>query len=354
MTIVGARPQFIKLFPISHEIRKYHNEIIVHTGQHYDFQLSDIFFKELGINTPEINLEVGSGSHGLMTGKMIIELEKVFVAHKPDMIVVFGDTNSTLAASISAVKLHIPIAHVEAGLRNFSLNIPEEVNRLVADRLSSLLFAPTKTAVENLKNEGLTQNVFLTGDVMYDSLIHFQKRALKESKILDDLDLQSKQYILATIHRQENTDNLKNLFEIISALNESGEVIVFPIHPRTRACLSQIPLKLNEEKIKILNPVGYLDSINLISNAKKVITDSGGVQKEAYIMKTPCITIFENTSWPETVEDGFNILSSVIKEELLNHINTFSALNSRYNFHYGEGDAANKICHHIINYLQEN
>jgi UDP-N-acetylglucosamine 2-epimerase len=347
LTIVGARPQFIKLALVSKEIRKNFNEVIVHTGQHYDFELSDIFFNELEINRPDINLKTGSGSHGLMTGKMIMDLEKVFLEKKPDMVLIFGDTNSTLAASIAAVKLHIPIAHVEAGLRNFNLN------RLVADRLSQLLFAPTETAVNNLAAEGISSGVFLTGDVMYDSILYYSKKAESASKILETYKLEHEKYILATIHRQENTENLLNLEEIISAFNSSTSKIIMPLHPRTKEKLKELRVKIDPAKVNIIPPVGYLDSIRLIKNAKKVVTDSGGIQREAYMLKTPCITVFPNTSWPETVVDGYNVLTSAKKEDIVRHMEVFSAKGAIYNYHYGDGTAGLKISDHIKQYFVE-
>jgi len=320
-TIVGARPQFIKMAPVSKKLRKHFDLIVVHTGQHYDYEMSGIFFEQLNIPEPDYYLGVGSGTHGYQTGEMLKKIEKVLIKEKPKLILVYGDTNSTLAGALAAVKLHIKVAHVEAGLRSFDKEMPEEINRVLTDHVSDYLFAPTKTAVKNLRNEGIRSGVYLTGDVMYDALLDSIKIARKNSKVLDRLGLKPKEYLLATVHRAENTDNQKNLENIIKAFIESDELIVFPAHPRTQKYLKAYGLvkKIkNASNIILIPPMSYLDMLILEANAKKILTDSGGVQKEAYFLKVPCITLRERTEWVETVEDGWNVLVGADKEKIIN------------------------------------
>jgi UDP-GlcNAc3NAcA epimerase len=341
ITVVGARPQFIKAAAISRELKNFFHETLIHTGQHYDKNMSDIFFSQLDIPKPDINLQVGSGLHGEQTANMIVKLEKIFLEVKPSLIIIYGDTNSTLAASIAASKIHIPVAHVEAGLRNYDLTIPEEVNRVVADKLSDYLFVPSQIAVENLKKEGITKNVFNTGDVMVDSLHYGLEIAKTESTILSDLGITKKGYCLATIHRAENTNDVGNLKEIMLALGEFTEKVILPIHPRTKKVLleNKIFIPLN---VQMIPSLGYIDFISLQSNARIILTDSGGVQKEAYCLKVPCITIFPSTSWVETVEDGWNKLADANKASILKvYHSKYDSL--KYNAHYGDGFAAKKI-----------
>lgn len=309
VSIVGARPQFIKCAPLSRILRTKHNEIILHTGQHYDPEMSDIFFNELGIPKPDYNLGIGSGTHGEQTGKMMIKIEKVLKIERPDIVLVYGDTNSTVSGALVASKLQIKVAHVEAGLRSFDRKMPEEINRVMTDHISDILFCPTKTAVENLKKEGITKRVFNVGDVMADALEYNKKIADDKSTIIKDLNLESKKFMVATVHRASNTDRIKSLTAIVEAFCETNETIVFPVHPRTEKYLKQYNLwdKLCNCVIAI-KPVGYLDMIKLMVNSKKILTDSGGIQKEAYMLGVPCITIRENTEWIETVEDGGNML----------------------------------------------
>jgi len=282
-SIIGARPQFIKAAPISKELRKAHDEIIIHTGQHYDDELSKIFFDSLHIPKPDHNLGVGSSSHGVQTGKMLIGIEELLLKEKPDLVLVYGDTNSTLAGALASVRLHISVGHVESGLRSFDRSMPEEINRIMTDHISDLLFAPTETAVANLKKEGMTNGVHLTGDVMYDALLHNIKIAEK-SKILEQFNIEPKDYLLITVHRQSNTDDAENLSNILEALSEIEETVIFPIHPRTKKFINIHGLK---RKIKgnmfLTKPIGYMDFLWLEKNAKKILTDSGGIQKEAYI-----------------------------------------------------------------------
>lgn len=348
-SIVGARPNFIKLAPVSREIRKDAEELIIHTGQHYDYQMDKIFFQELGIPEPDYHLGIGSGSHGHQTGEMLKGIEDVLMKEKPEMALVFGDTNTTLAGALAATKLHIPVAHVEAGLRSFDRNMPEEVNRVLVDHCSDLLFCPTGTAVENLNREGIIRGVHLTGDVMADILKDCIRIAEKSSGILDDLGLKPKEYHLATVHRAENTDDPKRLKSIVDALCEIDDVL-FPCHPRTEKLLRDRALwdRLNKE-IRVIKPVGYLDMLLLEKSARKILTDSGGVQKEAYMLKVPCITMREETEWVETVEDGWNVLVGADKERMVSASCSFDPHNEQREM-FGKGDASQKIVEVILDF----
>lgn len=322
-SIIGARPNFIKAAPVSRELRKKFNGVLIHTGQHYDYEMNKIFFDELNISEPDYHLGVGSGTQGYQTGEMLKRIEKVLIKENPDFVLVYGDTNTTLAGAIAAVKLHIQIGHIEAGLRSFDRKMPEEINRVLTDHCSDMLFCPTQTAVNNLKSEGITNGVYLMGDVMVDALL-YTKRIAEKSKILDELNLKSKQYLVATIHRPSNTDNKENLGNIIRALCEVDETVVFPVHPRTEQYLKRYALYEGlPNAVKHIKPLGYLDFLKLIAHAKKILTDSGGVQKEAYILKVPCITRRENTEWVETVEDRWNVLVSADKEKIIAAVNEF-------------------------------
>ena len=362
VTVLGARPQFIKAAILSRELRKNNKEIIIHTGQHYDLEMSDVFFEEMNIPKPDYNLEVGSNSHAQQTAEMMIKLEKCFISLNPDMILLYGDTNSTLAAALTAAKLEIPVAHVEAGPRMFDKSVPEEINRIITDHLSTLLFAPTKNSMENLKNEGLEENVYLTGDVMLDLFMYFSKKADENSKILEHLDLKEKSYILATVHRARNTNLKVNLKAIIEAFLEISieEKIVFPVHPRTEKYLKGYGLynALNENSnIELIKPVGYLDMNILTRNSKKIVTDSGGLQREAYFAQVPCITIDTSTGWPETVNNGWNTLfkeyknkSFIKKDKIKEKIKNFEPKGNYKNI-FGDGKSAQKITE-IINKFQ--
>ncbi|MFA6911346.1 MAG: UDP-N-acetylglucosamine 2-epimerase (non-hydrolyzing) [Candidatus Cloacimonadaceae bacterium] len=307
VTIVGARPQFIKCAPLSRALRKKHTEILVHTGQHYDYGMSEVFFKELDIPSPDYNLGIGSGTHGHQTGAMLAAIEDVLINEDPDILLVYGDTNSTVAGALAAAKLQIPVVHVEAGLRSFDRRMPEEINRVMTDHLSDILFCPTETAVANLKNEGIIKGVYHVGDVMTDAVMFNRERAEQHSKILLDTGVTGKQYIAATIHRPSNTDSADNMRAILSAFSSCGKTVVFPIHPRTRKYLAAYKLEIPKNVI-LIDPLGYLDMLHLMANAERIITDSGGVQKEAYLLKVPCITLRENTEWIETLTGGWNIL----------------------------------------------
>lgn len=326
LSIVGARPQFIKLFPLSRALREQYDEMIVHTGQHFDAEMSELFFKELEIPKPDINLDINKGNHGEQTGKMLIELEKVMLEEKPDLVIVFGDTNTTLAGALNAAKLHIPALHIEAGLRSFNRTMPEEINRVMADHAADYLFTPTKTAMENLNKEGLQEKAFLTGDIMIDSLEAILEKAGKKDT-LSKLDL-SNPYYLMTLHRPYNVDDPARLQLILDKLADLNRQVVFPVHPRTRNIIEQYNINI-PNTIQIIKPQGYLDFINLQANCEKILTDSGGIQKEAYIQKKPCLTIRPETEWTETVEDGWNTLVNPENEEFVDKIRNFKPTNKQ-------------------------
>ena len=341
LTIIGARPQFIKAAAVSNVIRSKHEEILVHTGQHYDNNMSDVFFEELEIPRPDYNLSIGSGNHGSQTGAMLIKLEELYFKEKPDLVLVYGDTNSTLAGALSASKLLIPVAHVEAGLRSYNKNMPEEQNRILTDHLSNYLFVPTASAELNLKNEGITKSVYNVGDVMYDGVLHFKNISDKKSHVMDKLDLAGKEYILATIHRAENTNDINRLKNVILALNESGKYIILPLHPRTKKYIENYGLKFNDN-VNVVDPIGYLDMLSLEANCSKILTDSGGVQKEAFIFSKPCITLRDETEWIETVENGWNVIVGTDKNKILEAISGFEPKRLQENI-FGDGNAAKKI-----------
>jgi UDP-N-acetylglucosamine 2-epimerase len=316
LTIVGARPQFIKAAAFSRAVRRAHSEVLVHTGQHYDATMSDVFFAELGLPEPDHHLGVGSGTHGWQTALMLERLETVMLRERPERVVIYGDTNSTLAGALAAAKLQIPVAHVEAGLRSFNRAMPEEVNRIVADHVSAYLFAPTRTAVSHLAREGITAGVTLTGDIMYDVLMANAPVAAARSTILRDLGLVAKGYALATVHRAANTDAPERLADIIDALSLLKEPVVVPLHPRTRAALMGTDIEV-EPPVRLIDPVGYLDMLALQQNARAVLTDSGGVQKEAYLLGVPCVTLRDETEWTETLEGGWNVLAGADPARIL-------------------------------------
>lgn len=338
MSVVGARPQFIKAAPVSRVLRRKHAEVLVHTGQHYDDNMSDVFFRELDIPEPDINLGVGSGPHGAQTGGMMAGLEKVALEVKPDWVLVYGDTNSTLAAALVAAKLHIPLAHVEAGLRSFDRRMPEEINRVLADHVSDLLLCPTEGAVRNLTREGIERGVHLVGDVMYDAFLFNLDAARKRDGVVKKLGLAPGSFALATVHRAENTDDAERLRSILHGIDRSGLEVVLPLHPRTRARLEAPP----PAHVRVLDPVGYLDMLALEEAAAVIVTDSGGVQKEAYFLGKPCVTLRDSTEWTETVEAGWNVLAGCDPDHIAEAMRTFRPDGERPEL-FGDGHAAEKI-----------
>jgi len=342
LIVIGTRPNFIKIAPFLDEVKKEKKiqRVMVHTGQHYDFEMSKSFFEDLKIPNPDYNLGVGSGSHGWQTGETMKKLEPVVSKEKPDLIIVLGDVNATLAGALTAVKNHFPIAHIEAGLRSYDKGMPEEVNRVLTDHISDFLFCPTETSVSNLKREGIEKRVFNVGDIMYDAFLRNSRIAQEKSSILEQLEIREKNFFLLTLHRSRNVDNLERFERIIRAIGKSRELILFPVHPRTKKTLDSI--KMGFRNVKIIGPVGYLDMLILEKNAKKILTDSGGVQKEAYWAKTPCITLREKTEWVETIESGWNILVGDDKEKITQAIGSFNPKNEQPDY-FGQGNTSKKI-----------
>lgn len=342
LSIVGARPQFIKLAPLSNILSGRHEQIIIHTGQHYDYAMSEKIFKDLGIRTPDVHLGIGSGSHASQTGLMMQALEENLIEKKPDCVIVFGDTNSTIAGALAASKLNIPVIHIEAGLRSYNKSMPEEINRIVTDHVSDLLFAPTQTAVDILEREGLKDITSLTGDIMVDTLKNSLPLALEKSGILSQLNPAGGIYNLLTLHRNYNVDNPEILLNILRQLDKLGETIIFPVHPRTRNILKTI--SFIPTNIVLTEPLGYLDFIALEYNSKRIITDSGGIQKEAYILKRPCITLRTETEWVETVKEGWNILVDPSDNEICTKINGFKVPQEQKKV-FGENVAERMACY---------
>lgn len=350
-TIVGARPQFVKAAALSRAIASFNqkhgqkliDEKIIHTGQHYDTQMSDIFFEELEIPKPSVNLGIGNCSHGVMTGRMIEAIENVVKEYQPDFLMLYGDTNSTLSGAVVGAKLNVKLAHVEAGLRSFNPFMPEEINRVIADRVSDFLFCPTEAAVKNLKREGASGKVLLVGDVMYDASLHFKNIAMK-STILDDLELSKKPYAVCTIHRAENSNDIGKMKEIFHGLGRvSKEIkIVLPMHPRIRKVLSELPNISGFSNLMLIEPVSYLGFTRILSGSEFVITDSGGVQKEAFFHRKPCITLREETEWVETVELGANRLVGANEDEIFQAYQNLTAVSTKET-PYGNGSASTQI-----------
>jgi UDP-GlcNAc3NAcA epimerase len=340
LSVVGNRPQFIKAGPLSLALRGRATEVTLHTGQHYDPELSAIFFEELSLETPTYRLEAGSGSHAQQTARMLPEIEKAILAERPEVVLVYGDTNSTLAGALAAAKMGYPVAHVEAGLRSFDLAMPEELNRMLVDRLSSTLFAPTEVAVENLAAEGIREGVNLVGDVMLDANLRLAPLARERSGALDRVGVVPGSYLLLTLHREANMRS-PALERIASALNRLKEPVVFPAHPRTRAALNERGIKL-EDTVRVLPAVGYVDFAALASQARLILTDSGGVQKEAYWYGVPCVTLRENTEWVETVEVGWNRLVGSDPDRIVEAIGD-AAPPEKHPPLYGDGRAADLI-----------
>lgn len=355
LSIVGARPQFVKAAPVTKELRKNHEEILIHTGQHYNDNMSKVFFDELYIPQPDYNLAVGSGSHAVQTGKMLEKLEEIILNEHPDMVIVYGDTNSTLSGALATVKLQIPLIHIEAGLRSFNREMPEEINRVITDHVSTILFAPTQTAVDHLSREGITRNVVLSGDVMYDAILDNSGIADEKSNILSQLKVTSGNYLLATIHRPANADNRENLESILEAFAASGERIIFPAHPRTQKLLLDHGLRdlvTRNTKLHIVNPLGYLDFLKLEKNARIILTDSGGIQKEAFFLKVPCVTMRTETEWVETVDDGWNIITGSDTDKIISAIKTLTPPETQSR-PFGDGRAAVKIVAYLEKWLEE-
>jgi UDP-N-acetylglucosamine 2-epimerase len=351
VSIVGARPQFIKAAPLSRAVRPLLHEVLVHTGQHYDENMSKVFFDGLGMPGPDYHLGAGSGSHAAQTGLMLERIEAVLLNEKPGRVVVYGDTNSTLAGALAAAKLRIPVAHVEAGLRSFNRFMPEEINRIVADRCSDLLFCPTPAALANLEKEGMGREAVMTGDVMYDAALLFGREAENKSSILPALGLRPGRYLLCTVHRAENTDDPSRLDSIIRALIETGEAVVFPVHPRTKAVLESagwLEKMKKAKRILPIDPVDYLDMVALEKQARLVLTDSGGVQKEAYFFGVPCITLRGETEWVETVEDGWNIVVGTDAGRIVDAVRTFEPEKTRPGRRFGDGRAAERMAELIL------
>ena len=345
VSIVGARPQFIKEAVINRLIKNdlSLNEVIVHTGQHYDKNMSASFFTELEIAQPDYNLEVGSGTHAMQTALILERVDEVFVKENPDWVLVYGDTNSTLAGALAASKRHIKLAHVEAGLRSYNRKMPEEINRITTDRISYILFAPSQNAVDILRNEGLSKYTYYSGDVMFDSVLHYRELAAQKYNFEGIISIDD--YYLATVHRQENTDNIARLQNIFDAFSELDFPVVLPLHPRTKKTINSINYNDN---IILIEPVSYLKMLLLLKNCKKVLTDSGGLQKEAYFLQKPCITLRDETEWIETLENNWNFVVGTDKQLILEKtlINDFG----KQKKHYGDGKAGEKILSIIKNY----
>jgi UDP-GlcNAc3NAcA epimerase len=346
VSIVGARPQFIKAAPVSRALRRQHAEVLVHTGQHYDHNMSALFFEELDIPEPDYNLGIGSGLHGQQTGRMLEAIEQVLLDERPDWVLVYGDTNSTLAGALAAVKLHIPVAHVEAGLRSFNRRMPEEHNRVLTDHMADLLFCPTQTAVDNLAREGITRGVHNVGDVMYDALVFATERVRSCSNVLARLGLAERSYLLATVHRAENADDAARLRSILDSFLNLDEPIIFPIHPRTHRKLAELGERFNLQlaacNLKLIEPLGYLDMVSLEQSARMILTDSGGIQKEAYWLGIPCVTLRDETEWVETVEAGWNILVGADAARITQAVRSFTLPTARPML-YGDGQTAERI-----------
>ena len=352
VTVVGARPQFIKAAAVSREIRKYATEVLVHTGQHYDSNMSDVFFEELAIPKPDYHLGTGSGSHAKQTASMLVKLEEIYLREKPDFVLVYGDTNSTLAAALAASKILIPIIHVEAGLRSFNMAMPEEQNRILTDHISSFLFCPTQTAVKHLKNENITQNVYLIGDVMCDAVLFYlnrikqvpKDRFMEKLQFLFNWEKSLESWYLATVHRAENTENANALSEILKAFEEFEAPVLFPVHPRIRKFIDQLCGQNRYHNICFVEPLGYMEMLYFTSNAIKVVTDSGGLQKEAYIMHRNIVTLRNQTEWVETLTGNHNILCPIDNKKIYESVRRTDIDEIFDDTLYGNGNAAVKMC----------
>lgn len=352
VTVIGARPQFIKAAAVSRKLREEFEEILIHTGQHYDANMSDIFFDELDIPKPDYYLGVGSGSHAVQTADILVKTEEILLKEKPDYLMVYGDTNSTFAAALAASKLLIPVIHVEAGLRSFNMEMPEEQNRILTDHISSVLFCPTDTAVENLTKENLTRNVYQVGDVMCDAVRYYSQKMNRmpheffKEKLLylyEKKEIEEKWY-LATMHRAENTRNIESIREVLNAFEALDAMVIFPVHPRIRKYVDELYWSMNYKNIYFVEPLGYLEMLYFTQGAVKVVTDSGGLQKEAYMLGRNVVTLREQTEWVETLEGNHNILCKIAKEDILNAITRNDIQRSFNENVFGNGKAAEKIC----------
>jgi len=355
VTILGARPQFVKAAVLSRVISKYKSveEIIIHTGQHYDNNMSDIFFSEMEIPKPKYNLAINGLGHGAMTGQMLEKIEEILELEKPNLVVVYGDTNSTLAGALAAKKMHIKVVHVEAGLRSFNMKMPEEINRILTDRISDLLVCPTDTAIANLKNEGfenMPSKIVQCGDIMKDAVAFYSKMSKEKSSIISNLNLEKNEFVLATIHRQENTDDLNNLRSIFEGLQEINKTkqVVLPLHPRTKAILEKNNLSFN---LKIINPVGYFDMLELLKNCNLIVTDSGGLQKEAFFNKKHCIIAREETEWVELVSNQFATIVGSDSKKMLEAFDKFQNSTSNFEMNLFGENVGEKIYKEILNQL---
>jgi UDP-N-acetylglucosamine 2-epimerase len=350
ISLVGARPQFIKLAPLSKLLGQYHDEVVVHTGQHYDDPMSNRIFRDLKIKIPKYNLGVGSGTHNMQTGKILCQLDKVIQEEKPDLVIVFGDTNSTVAGALAATKALIPVIHIEAGLRSYNRKMPEEINRIATDHISDHLFAPTQNALQILEKEGLKERSYLTGDIMVDTINQNKQVASQRSDVIKNLDLTDVEFYLLTLHRPYNVDDPVNLQNILFQLGGLDKKVVFPCHPRTEKIIRNNHLKISNN-IFITEPQGYLDFLNLEQNAYKIITDSGGIQKEAYILKKPCLTLRTETEWLETIDEGWNKLIDIHKKNWVAEVAEYNPTEQQNNV-FGDNIAENMV--EIINKLNPN
>jgi len=352
LSVAGTRPQLVKVAPVSRELRKHVKEVLVNTGQHYDYNMAGVFFDELHIPKPDYDLGIGSASHGKQTGEMLNKIEEVIFKEKPDAVLVYGDTNSTLAGALAASKLHIPLIHVEAGLRSYNKRMPEEINRVLTDHVSNILFAPTEKAIENLRKESIVENVFNVGDVMYDAFLYNSVIAEKTYS-LEKFGIEPKKYLLATIHRAENTDSRERLSAIFESFAQLEDIVFLPLHPRTKHKLEQyrlIEMVQKTDHIKVVEPVSYLEMLLIEKYAKAIVTDSGGVQKEAYFANVPCLTLRNETEWVETVEVGCNRLVDPLEEDLARVISQFQPTDFSVPL-FGDGKASEKIAKITVNFL---
>lgn len=344
LTIAGTRPQLVKIGAVSRVLRESFEEVLVNTGQHYDYNMAGVFFEELNIPKPNYDLGIGSDTHGRQTGRMMIAVEEIVEKEQPDAIIVYGDTNSTLAGAIVASKLHIPLIHIEAGLRSYNKEMPEEINRIMTDHVSTLLFVPTDLAVANLAKEGITEGIHQVGDVMYDAVLYNMETAERKHS-LADYNLISREYVLGTIHRPDNTDNIERLEAILTAFSTLEEKVYLPLHPRTKSKIASFglnPILEQAKNIEIVEPISYLEMLLLEKHAKAIVTDSGGIQKEAYFAKVPCITLRDQTEWLETIETGWNQLVNPLEVNLVEKLSNLKK-GQPIDDLYGDGQAAKKI-----------